>query len=128
MSEGEIDNVRAEAALSPFSSMLPPGNFQVRHASWSSTFKRWDDEMHFLPENPFARHRKGGPLPLCPQRFLRDLPTVDPSDFWSWSWENYNQELRNTFKYDISSSLKTRETKRIARRRPDLAVSVSQGP
>jgi hypothetical protein len=102
---------------------VPVKEFRVRHGSWSRSFKRWDDGVFLLPENPFARHRRGGPLLLCPRRFLRDLPTVDPSDFWSWSWENYNQELRDSFNYDIATNLRMRETKRIARQRPDIAVA-----
>jgi hypothetical protein len=96
--------------------------FPVEHASWSLPYMRWEPGSHELPENPFAK-RRGVSIPvlLCPQRFLRDIPTADPSDFWSFAWSNFSEELRNDFNYDIAKNIDAREKARLARLRPDIA-------
>ncbi len=69
----------------------------VRHASWSAEFRRWNDAVVALPRNPSIKRG----LLLTPDRFLREIPVIEPSDFWDWSWSNHNEDLRNDFNYEI---------------------------
>lgn len=87
----------------------------VRHAAWSAEFRRWNDSVLRLPRNPFLR--KG--VLLTPNRFLREIPVIDPSDFWDWSWTNHNENLRADFNYEIGRRVDAREIIRVARRHPD---------
>lgn len=88
----------------------------VPHASWSRRFKRWDNEIADLPLNPFT----GRAVLLSPQRFLRQLPTVDPDEFWDWVFANENENIRGEFNYDVASNIKGKRIAALARRNPDL--------
>jgi len=90
---------------------------EVRHADFSAPFERWDDAHVSLPINPY-NHR--GVL-LVPERFLRALPTVDPTDFWNWAWSNDNVEIRGDFNYDVGKNVNAATKARLARQNPDIA-------
>lgn len=88
----------------------------IRHTSWSERFERWDDATVELPQNPYT----GKGVLLTPQRFLRQLPTVDPNEFWTWAWTNENEAIRGDFNYEIASNVDAKEIARFARMNPHL--------
>jgi len=96
---------------------LEPEAVWVRHANWSREHVRWEDHRINLPPNQFTRR---GVL-LTPERFLRELPTVDPYEFWEWSWSNANEEIRGEFNYEIARNLDAQTIARFARLNPHLA-------
>lgn len=91
----------------------------VKHASWSREFRRWSNSVVPLPRNPAIN--KG--VLLTPDRFLREIPIIEPSGFWDWSWSNHNEDLRDDFNYDIGRNVDAREIVRLARRHPELVRS-----
>jgi hypothetical protein len=96
---------------------LPTQRVTVRNCRWDRTHRRWDDVVADLPINPIS----GKPVLLCPERFLRDLPTVSEDEFWTWSWANYGEQLRADFNFDIATKISSREKARLARRHPEIA-------
>ncbi len=88
----------------------------VRNARWSDHRLRWVDEVVTLPRNPINARA----VLLVPERFLRELPTVEPAEFWDWAWTNENQRLRDEFNYEVGARVDRREIARLARRRPFL--------
>ncbi|HEU4636480.1 MAG TPA: hypothetical protein VFS41_09900 [Edaphobacter sp.] len=55
---------------------------------------RWKEEEVELPSNPY----KDGPLLLIPRRFLRELPTLNADDWWTF-YEN--EMLRTDVNYEL---------------------------
>lgn len=93
---------------------VPCRQVPVRHSSWDRVHLRWDDAGRRLPVNPFSERA----VLLTPRAFLRDLPVVDPAEFWEYAWSNMNEELRTDFNYDVATNVDTDEIARLARRHP----------
>ncbi|CAN5689449.1 hypothetical protein BH23PAT2_BH23PAT2_08670 [soil metagenome] len=57
--------------------------------------------------------------------FLRDLPKpfIDQRDFWAYAWDNFNENLRDDFNYDLSSKVDMAEIIRLAREHPNVVRS-----
>jgi hypothetical protein len=81
----------------------------VQHASWKRDPPRWENLSAELPRNPFT----GAPILLVPERFLRNLPTVDPGEFWEFAWTNEADNIKGDFNYDLGKG--ARRSKEIAR-------------
>jgi hypothetical protein len=96
---------------------IPMEPVNVVHARWSHDYVRWENDVIRLPRNPYTAKE----VLLTPQRFLRDLPTVDPEEFWDWAWTNENEYIRGEFNYDIARRVDGRTIAALARRYPDLA-------
>ena len=90
--------------------------FRVRQASWSDELRRWSDDAVLLPRNPYTDRG----ILLTPKRFLRDLPSVDPEEFWEFAWSSMGSQLRADFNYDIARRIDRQQIARLARRRPKL--------
>lgn len=97
---------------------IPMERTLVRNALWQEEFKRWDDGEVDLPVNPYT---KFGVI-LTPWRFLRKLPTVEPDDFWEWSWANENEAIRGDFSYEVSQKVDPSTKARLARLHPEVAA------
>lgn len=95
--------------------------FRIRNARFDSINKRWIDERVMLPLNPIRE----GPVILVPEAFLRDLPKpfLDYRDFWTFAWENFNENLRDDFNFDLSQNVDLSEIIRAARENPDIVES-----
>lgn len=65
-----------------------------------------------LPTNPVT----GGPLLLVPERFLRDLPAINATDWWD---AMRSTELRDELNVDVLARVKKKDIVRIAKRHPD---------
>jgi hypothetical protein len=97
---------------------VPTRRVRVRHSDWNEQFAVWDDRAAELPVNPIAK----GSVLLVPERFLREIPTVDASDFWDYAWSNQNEQLRGDFNYDLSKNVPAHVKARLARQYPDVAI------
>lgn len=95
---------------------LPMTAVPVEHARWTTTDLQWRNERLSLPLNPY----NGRGVLLTPQRFLRELPQMDPNDFWAWAWSNENEQIRGDFNYKVASEVDRKEIVRLARLRPNL--------
>ncbi len=97
---------------------IPVENFRIRNPTFDTTYNRWVDGNVQLPRNP-ARQ---APLILVPESFLRDLPKpfLDYRDFWAYAWDNFNENLRDDFNFDLSDSIDMTEIIRLARERPEI--------
>jgi hypothetical protein len=95
----------------------------VEHASWDAGRARWNNSKVALLPNPAT---KGGVL-LTPRRFLRDIPVLEPEDFWDWASLSESQSLRDDLNFDLSESLtasqKVARARIVARARPDIALT-----
>ncbi|MFH9398953.1 hypothetical protein ACH4JS_04105 [Streptomyces sp. NPDC017638] len=91
---------------------------KVRNSSWDSTNMRWRGEGWVdLPYNPFMKC----PIILCPERFLKELMSVDSQDFWDWAMKQEEAEaLRIDFQFDLSRRVPAAVRARLARQHPEL--------
>jgi hypothetical protein len=90
----------------------------VAHLDWDRRFERWVDGTERLPKNPYYPHL--GVL-LVPARFLRQLPTATPEEFWDFAWRQHGAELRHEFDYDIGKNVDGRRIVALARAHPEYA-------
>jgi hypothetical protein len=73
---------------------------------------RWTSEAVQLPWNAYA----GNPVILIPKRFLRELPSINDHDWWSW-YEN--ERLRDDFNYEVMGSVNKATIVEAAREHPE---------
>lgn len=94
----------------------------VKHASWNTARGRWVDTDLEL----FANGATGGGVLLVPERFLKDIPQVEPDQFWGWAENNQAALLRDDLNFDLSLTLtrseKVAAARKVAWARPDAAV------
>jgi hypothetical protein len=88
----------------------------VKHSAWSREHRRWGNAMVNLPFNPWT---KAGVL-LVPQRFLRQLPSIDGDGFWDYAFHFESENIRGQFQYDIARNVKTQKIADLARQNPEL--------
>lgn len=91
----------------------------IRHARWDRNLETWIDERLELPLNPWTKRA----VLLVPARFLRPLPTVEPSGFWDWAWEYRSADIRGNFNYDLGKNVNARVIAAFARANADLTVA-----
>jgi len=92
-------------------SKLPTQQVKIRHAEFSQAYRRWNPKSVSLPINPI----NNSSILLVPQRFLRELPTLNAGDWWN----NYEAEqLRNDMNYEVMGKVGKRKIVSIARRNP----------
>lgn len=94
---------------------IPVEDVKVANVRWRLRPLSWVDGAVALPLNIRQRRRVG--VLLVPERFLRELPTLDPSEFWNWAWENLNEQIRADFGDDITRNVNAKVIMRFARRR-----------
>lgn len=78
--------------------------------------ERWISGTASLPMNPYNEK----PILLVPQRYLRDLPSVNADAFWDFCYSNENETLRDEFGYDVSRSVAKRDIVKLARKYPQF--------
>ena len=83
----------------------------LNNASFDERSLRWADAFVELPVNPFSRQG----ILLVPYVFLRQLPTINPYDFWDYLWANEGERLRREFGYEVKSNIRKGDIVRIAR-------------
>lgn len=62
--------------------------------------------MEVCNQNAADKPNEGGPVILVPARFLRSLPQLDASDFWS---STEAAQLRANFNYDVMTKVPKKE-------------------
>lgn len=70
---------------------------------------RWKEEEVLLPVNPYKQE----PLLLIPKRFLRELPTLNAEDWWSF---HENEMLRTDMNYELMGKVDKRTIIEAARK------------
>ena len=74
----------------------------------------WDDRKIRLPSvEDEAGNRR--PVLLVPKAFLRDLPTIDASGFWDYSYARQNAEVRRLFGQDVKKGIAREKVFKLAR-------------
>lgn len=94
---------------------IPLSPFRVRHIRFDFENLRWIDGFVNLPLN---KYKNCGVL-LVPERFLNDLPSINPDGFRDYIWDNKNETLRNDLNYTIKRDLDKVAIIKIARENPD---------
>lgn len=89
--------------------------FRYLRGRYDAQSDRWISLTAQLPLNPYTK--KG--ILLVPEYYLRDLPTVNASDFWEYMYYNENETIRNEFSHDVSSRLSKADIIGLAKRHPD---------
>ena len=95
---------------------IPTKKWPHPHGFFDPKAMRWTRTVFELPENPHTK----GPVMLCPKNFLRELPTINPSDFWDYCFENENETLRAEYGADIQSKVERKYIIGFARKHPDI--------
>lgn len=99
---------------------------RVKNASWDRERARWcDDDVDLFPNAAI----KGGVL-LVPKRFLKDIPRIEPDEFWDWASLGEAAMLRDDLNFDLSESLtkseKFQNARKLALARPEVALNYSE--
>jgi hypothetical protein len=92
---------------------IPLAEHRLYAARFDEQRQRWETPVVTLPSNPHT----GGPLLLVPERFLRDLPTLNADDWWTY-YEN--EQLRTDLNYEILRHVDKATIVAKARAHPDL--------
>jgi hypothetical protein len=75
---------------------------------------QWTSGGYELPLNPY----NGKPIILCPEKFVRELPTINASEFWDFYFYNDNEILRQEFGDDITRNVDKKTIVSFARKYP----------
>lgn len=84
---------------------------KIKQYEFNNRFNRWESREVSLPINPYNKEA----IILVPQKFLRELPTINASDFWDYCWDNLNEEIREQYSLEIKGNLKKSDLIQIAR-------------
>lgn len=88
---------------------LPTRPVKIAGAAYDPQRVAWVSETHKLPWNPYNRRA----VLLVPERFLRDLPTINADDWW----ENFEAEqIRDDVNYEVMGKVNKRRIVATARR------------
>jgi hypothetical protein len=92
---------------------IPMQAHQIFASAYDEQRMSWLSEPVRLPTNPF----KDGPLLLLPRRFLRELPTLNAHDWWSY----YEAaKLRDDVNYEILVKVDKKSIIEAAKKNPGL--------
>lgn len=91
---------------------------EVANSVYDPIRKRWAAETFDLPRNPFTNKA----VLLVPKRFLRELPTLNPEDWFDYS----ETTLRDDLNLAVMENVNAREIVRLARHRSRLCCGLSR--
>ncbi|WP_157930713.1 hypothetical protein [Glycomyces xiaoerkulensis] len=91
---------------------IPTQRVNVQGASLNTVRMNWQAEPHYLPVNEFSEK----PILLLPKRFLSDLPTLNPKEWW-YSYDA--QQLRDDMNYTILTRVSKHDIVELARENPE---------
>lgn len=92
--------------------------FKVKNSFFDQQRLRWVAEEVDLPANPST----GAPVILVPKRFLRELPTLNSSDWWDYVEPSFRDDVN----WDTNRKLSKKDIIDLARRHPDLVRDWSE--
>ena len=95
---------------------IPLKSFRYSRGKYNREFQRWMPCEFNLPENPYNNL----PVLLCPDAYLRSLPTISAESFWDYCFTNENETLRNDYSADITRKVDKKTIIDFARRYPDI--------
>lgn len=84
----------------------------VPNSSYDTRRKRWEAATHDLPVNPY----NGKAVLLTPKRFLRELPTLNPDDWFDYA----EATLRDDLNLHVMENVDSKGIVKLARSRADL--------
>lgn len=93
---------------------IPLTTVKMKKIRFDFTHLRWVDGVVDLPYN----NVKNRGVLLIPQRFLNDLPTINPDGFKDYIWDNKNETLRNDLNFSIKADIDKEAIMDIAKRYP----------
>lgn len=101
---------------------IPLVEVNVGTAGWDERFMIWKPGVVELPINPIASAIRGRPIGviLTPKRFLRRMPTIDPSDFWTFAASEAARNLRGNLNVEIGKEIHASQIAKYARQHPKL--------
>lgn len=85
---------------------------EVANSVYEPMRRRWVTGTFDLPRNPFT----GKAVLLVPKRFLRELPTLNPDDWFDYS----ETTLRDDLNLTVMENVNSKEIVRLARTRAEL--------
>jgi hypothetical protein len=91
---------------------VPTAKHRLRSARFDHDRHRFVDDKVELPTSPVT----GGPIVLVPARFLRELPSINASEWWE---AMEGTELRDEVNADVLGRVSKKDIVEIARRHPD---------
>lgn len=91
---------------------IPAQKVRYARGRYNPTRQRWVPCSFFLPTNPY----NGKPVLLVPEYYIRDLPTLDPSDFWEYCITYEADSLRREFNLDITRNVPKSQIVEVARK------------
>lgn len=117
-----IDYTQSAATLRD----IPMEEHHIQCASLNEIRLRWEADRRRVPTNPV----NGYPLLLVPKRFVRDLPQIEKTDWWSW---HENELIREDFNYEILGNVDKKFIVDMANRHPEsveayIRVAENQEP
>ena len=100
---------------------LKTESIRVKNCDWDRKRGRWISGRVDLPFNPM----QNSAVLLVPERFLQDIPILEPNQFWDWA-ENEGEQLRLALNIDLAKDLsksdKVAAARAAAKHRPELAI------
>ena len=84
-------------------------------AQFNFSGNRWRRTFFDLPINPYSKR----PVLLTPEYYLRDLPTLEPEDFFEFCLQYESEALRREFNLDLTRNIPKSQIIAIARRHID---------
>lgn len=98
---------------------IPTKTIRLNQYDFNTRFNRWESKDIELPINPYNNKA----ILLVPEKFLRELPTINPDDFWNYCWDNSNEELREQYSIEVKSGIRKSDLIQIARQNRDWVNS-----
>lgn len=95
---------------------VPMASVNYPIGRYDSKAERWVSIKVNLPKNPY----NGKPILLIPEYYLRDLPTVNADDFWTYCTAHASDVLRTEMNYDISKGVSKEEIIAFARKHAEV--------
>lgn len=89
---------------------------RYRRGSFNTKFERWNPIDYALPLNPY----NDKPILLAPQKYVRELPTINSDEFWDFCFDNENELIRQEFGLDITRNVDKKTIVNFARRHPEI--------
>ena len=89
---------------------------QFPYGKFNFVTNQWEA---FIAELPF-KSGTNKPIILVPEKFLRQLPSINDIGFWYYCKENYSEQLREAFGNDIKRRVAKAEILDFARNQPQI--------
>ncbi len=95
---------------------IPLAEAHYSRGTYDHVQERWIPLHAELPRNPYSSR----PILLVPRRYLRNLPTISPEDFWEYCYSNENETLRLEYSRDVTRRVDKARIISFARRHPEI--------